>query len=110
MQLGMIGLGRMGANMARRLEEQDHDCVGFDVNPAAVQAVTADGASGAGTLEELVAQLVAPRHVWIMLPAGFVDATIDQLVPLLEAGDTIIDGGNSWYHNDVDRALQLAEH
>ncbi|MEJ7719323.1 MAG: phosphogluconate dehydrogenase (NAD(+)-dependent, decarboxylating) [Ilumatobacteraceae bacterium] len=109
-QLGMIGLGRMGANMARRLEEHDHDCVGFDVNPAAVQAVVADGAGGAGTLEELVAQLEAPRHVWIMLPAGFVDATIDQLVPLLEAGDTIIDGGNSWYHNDVDRALQLAEH
>ena len=109
-QLGMIGLGRMGANMARRLEEHDHDCVGFDINPAAVQAVTADGASGAGTLEELVAQLVAPRHVWIMLPAGFVDATIAELVPLLEAGDTIVDGGNSWYHNDVDRALQLAEH
>jgi 6-phosphogluconate dehydrogenase len=108
MQLGMIGLGRMGANMVRRLERDGHECVAYDVNSSAVDAVAADGATGAHTLEELVAALAAPRHVWIMVPAAFVDDTIAKLAPLLEAGDSIIDGGNSWYRDDVDRSAPLA--
>jgi 6-phosphogluconate dehydrogenase len=110
MQLGMIGLGRMGANMVRRLEQAGHVCVGYDVDPQSVESLAGEvGMLGAASLEEFVAKLDAPRHVWIMVPAAFVDATIASLTPLLEPGDTIIDGGNSWYHDDVDRAKPLAD-
>jgi 6-phosphogluconate dehydrogenase len=108
MQLGMIGLGRMGANMVRRLERAGHECVGYDVDAAAVQDLAAEGVVGAPTLNDLVAELAPPRHVWIMVPAAFVDSTIAGLVPLLERGDTIIDGGNSWYRDDIERAAPLA--
>ena len=108
MQLGMIGLGRMGANMVRRLERAGHECVGYDVDAAAVEDLADEGVVGAPTLDDLVAKLAPPRHVWIMVPAAFVDSTIAGLVPLLERGDTIIDGGNSWYHDDIDRAGPLA--
>ena len=105
----MIGLGRMGANMVRRLQRDKHDCVVHDVSPDAVAALTKEGFSGAGSLEELVSKLSQPRHVWIMVPAAFVDSTIAKLAPLLSPGDTIIDGGNSWYRDDVDRAAPLAD-
>jgi 6-phosphogluconate dehydrogenase len=108
MQLGMIGLGRMGANMVRRLERAGHECVGFDVNAQAVEEVAADGVEGAATLADLVGRLEPPRHLWIMVPAAYVDSTIAGLVPLLDRGDTIIDGGNSWYRDDVDRSGPLA--
>jgi 6-phosphogluconate dehydrogenase len=109
MQLAMIGLGRMGANMVRRLHRGGHDCVVHDVDPAAIDALVEElGVTGAGTLAELVAELEPPRSIWIMVPAAFVGATVDALAPLLEAGDTIIDGGNSWYRHDVDRSAALA--
>jgi 6-phosphogluconate dehydrogenase len=108
MQLGMIGLGRMGANMVRRLEDAGHQCIGYDVDAAAVTGLTSTGMMGAASLEEFVGKLDAPRHVWIMVPAAFVDSTIASLVPLLGRGDTIIDGGNSWYHDDIKRAQPLA--
>jgi 6-phosphogluconate dehydrogenase len=103
----MIGLGRMGANLVRRLLADGHECVAYDVNPDAVKALTAEGAAGAGTLAELVAGLTPPRNVWIMVPAGIVQPTLDQLVPLLAAGDTVIDGGNSYYRDDITRAAAL---
>ncbi len=109
MQLGMIGLGRMGANMVRRLEGAGHECVGFDVDAQAVEALAAEGVEGAATLADLVGRLDPPRHLWIMVPAAYVDSTIAGLIPLLDRGDTIIDGGNSWYRDDVDRAGPLAE-
>ncbi len=108
MQLAMIGLGRMGANMVRRLLKHGHNCVAYDVNPAAVAGLAAEGATGANDLAHLVAQMAAPRNVWIMVPAAFVDDTIDKLVPLLSPGDTIIDGGNSYYRDDIDRSGPLA--
>jgi 6-phosphogluconate dehydrogenase len=111
MELGMIGLGRMGANMVRRLMAQGHECVVHDVDPDAIATLAGEGASGAGSLAELVAGLAAPRHVWIMVPSAFVADTVDRLVPLLEPGDVVIDGGNSWYRDDVDRAGRLlADH
>ncbi|HEX9260159.1 MAG TPA: decarboxylating 6-phosphogluconate dehydrogenase [Acidimicrobiales bacterium] len=109
MQLGMVGLGRMGANMVRRLQRAGVDCVAFDVNPDAVAASEADGAHGAGSLGELVAALEAPRAVWIMVPAAFVAGTIADLTSLLQPGDTIVDGGNSFWHDDVDRAEALGK-
>jgi 6-phosphogluconate dehydrogenase len=108
MQLGMIGLGRMGANMVLRLMRAGHECIGFDVWPQAVASMTGDGMTGTSSLEEFVGALAAPRHVWMMVPAAFVGETVDKLAPLLERGDTIIDGGNSWYRDDVDRAGPLA--
>jgi 6-phosphogluconate dehydrogenase len=108
MQLGMIGLGRMGANMVRRLVRSGVDCVAYDLNADAVSAAEADGARGARSLDELVAALDAPRNIWIMVPAAFVGSTVDRLAPLLSPGDTIIDGGNSYYRDDVDRAAPLA--
>jgi 6-phosphogluconate dehydrogenase len=108
-QLGMIGLGRMGANMVRRLQRSGHHCVAYDLNEAAVAALESEGATGARTLEEFVAALDEPRNVWIMVPAAFVDDTLAQLAPLLSTGDAIIDGGNSWYRHDIDRAVPLAE-
>ena len=108
-QLGMIGLGRMGANMVRRLMRSNVTCVVYDVSAAAVDGLVAEGATGAKTLEDFVSALPAPRNVWIMVPAAFVESTIANLGPLLSEGDTIIDGGNSYYRDDVDRAAPLAE-
>jgi 6-phosphogluconate dehydrogenase len=108
MELGMIGLGRMGANMVRRLHRAGHDCVAYDVNHDAVAAVEADGVRGVHTLDDLVKALERPRHLWIMVPAAYVPDTIAKLAPLLELGDAIVDGGNSWYRDDIDRAVPLA--
>src|SRR5688572_18844573 len=107
MQLGMIGLGRMGANMVRRLIRGGHECVVYDVAPAAVHAVESEGAGAASDLDDFVAQLATPRVVWLMVPAASVDATLDTLVPKLEAGDIVIDGGNSYYRDDIVRAARL---
>jgi 6-phosphogluconate dehydrogenase len=107
MQLGMIGLGRMGANLVRRLLRDGHRCVAYDVNPDAVKSLEADGAVGASTLEEFVSKLEKPRNVWIMVPAGIVDPTLEKLVPLLEADDVVIDGGNSYYRDDMTRSAAL---
>jgi len=107
MQLGMVGLGRMGANMVRRLIASGHDCVVFDVSTAAVEAMVAEGATGAKSMEDFVAKLGAPRAVWIMVPAGYTGETVAQLAGLMSAGDTIIDGGNSHYRDDISRAAQL---
>ncbi|MFL5358071.1 phosphogluconate dehydrogenase (NAD(+)-dependent, decarboxylating) [Archangium sp.] len=109
MELGMIGLGRMGAAMVRRLLKAGHRCVVTDVRRAAIEELQEDGAVGAFSLEELVGQLEAPRAVWLMLPAAVVDGTLEKLVPLLQAGDTVIDGGNSYYHDDLRRASQLRQ-
>ncbi len=98
----------MGANMVRRLQRGGHDCVVHDVDPTAVDAMVEEGFTGAKSLEDLVAKLDAPRSIWVMIPAAFVTGTLDDLVPLLDEDDTIIDGGNSWYHLDVDRAKELA--
>ncbi len=109
MQLGMIGLGRMGANMTRRLMKARIDCVVHDHNPQAIAELAAEGARGADDLAALVAALEAPRHLWMMIPAAYVDGLIDELLPLLEAGDTLIDGGNSYYKDDIRRARRLSE-
>jgi 6-phosphogluconate dehydrogenase len=103
----MIGLGRMGANMVRRLNADGHDCVVYDVVEAPIAELESEGATGSRTLEELVEKLETPRAIWIMVPAALVDQTLSNLVPLLDDGDTIIDGGNSWYHLDVDRSAAL---
>jgi len=108
MQLGMIGLGRMGANMVRRLIRAGHQCVVFDRAPQAVQDLVKDKALGAGSLAEFVKQLQKPRAVWLMVPAAVVDQTIAGLAPLLEQGDILIDGGNSYYIDDLRRAKELA--
>jgi 6-phosphogluconate dehydrogenase len=110
MQLGMIGLGRMGANLVRRLLRDGHRCVVFDVNQGAVKDLEGEGAVGASSLEDFVAKLEKPRAAWLMLPAAIVQQTIDELEPMLEAGDTLIDGGNSYYRDDITRAAQLARH
>ena len=108
MQLGMIGLGRMGANMVRRLMAQGHECVVYDVSAPAVAQLAGEGALGASDLDDFVAKLAGPRHVWIMVPAAFVDATVDDLVARLAPDDCVIDGGNSYYRDDVARAARLA--
>jgi 6-phosphogluconate dehydrogenase len=108
MQLGMIGLGRMGANMVRRLLRSGHECVVHDRSTDAVQALVAEKAVGAASLAELVAALKAPRAIWLMVPAAVVDSAIDELAPLLAPGDAIIDGGNSYYVDDIRRARALA--
>ncbi|MBV8718107.1 MAG: NADP-dependent phosphogluconate dehydrogenase, partial [Chloroflexi bacterium] len=110
MQLGMIGLGRMGANMVRRLMRAGHTCVVYDVNPSAVAALVAEGATGAASLAEFVDKLIMPRAAWLMVPAALVDSTLGELTPLLSAGDIVIDGGNSYYHDDIRRAAELQKH
>ncbi len=109
MQLGMIGLGRMGANMVLRLMDRGHDCVVYDRDADAVQALVGAGALGAGSLEALVANLSPPRRIWMMIPAAHVDGLIEDLAPLVERGDVLIDGGNSYYKDDIVRARRLAE-
>ena len=108
MQLGMIGLGRMGANLVRRLMRDGHECVAHDVNAEAIEALAAEGATGATTLTDFVGALARPRAIWIMVPAAVVHATLGDLVPLLDEGDIVIDGGNSYYHDDLRRAGELA--
>jgi 6-phosphogluconate dehydrogenase len=108
MQIGMVGLGRMGANLVRRLMRDGHRCVVYDRSREAVDGLAGEGATGAVSLEDLVAKLSKPRAVWLMLPAAVVQQTLDELVPLLEADDTVIDGGNSYYRDDITRAKALA--
>ncbi len=109
MQVGMIGLGRMGANMVRRLMRGGHTCVVYDAQPKAVQALAGEGAHGAATLDDFVARLSTPRTVWLMVPAGVVDDTLDKLLSKLAAGDVVVDGGNSYYRDDLRRAKRLAD-
>ena len=108
-QVGFIGLGRMGSNMVKRLAGAGVRSVTFDANPAAVQALVAPEVTGTASLQQFVSALEAPRVIWLMLPAAIVQSTLDELVGSLEPGDTVIDGGNSYYHDDIARAAQLAE-
>ncbi len=108
MQLGMVGLGRMGANMTRRLIKQGHECVVFDMSTKTVEDLVKEKAIGSGSLAELVKALERPRAVWLMVPAAVVDTTIADVLPTLERGDTLIDGGNSYYIDDIRRGKQLA--
>jgi 6-phosphogluconate dehydrogenase len=108
MQLGMVGLGRMGANMVRRLIKGGHRCAAFDLFPKAVEGLAKEGAVGAASFGDLAKKLDKPRTVWLMVPAAVVDKTITDLLPFLEPGDTIIDGGNSYYVDDIRRAKGLA--
>ena len=107
MQLGMIGLGRMGANMVRRLMRAGHQCVVFDMNPENVKALAGEGAVGATSLDDFIAKLKPPRAAWLMVPAAVVDNTLRDLAARTQAGDTIIDGGNSYYVDDIRRAAEL---
>lgn len=108
MQLAMVGLGRMGSNLVRRLLRDQHQCVVYDVNPDVVQELSGQGAIGATSLEQCVAQLDRPRVVWLMLPAAVVESTVEHLMELLDPDDVIIDGGNSYYRDDIHRAQRLA--
>jgi 6-phosphogluconate dehydrogenase len=108
MQLGMVGLGRMGANMVRRLMKAGHNCVVFDVFPKSVEELVTEKATGSSSLKDLASKLTKPRAVWLMVPAAVVDETIAGVLPYLEAGDTLIDGGNSYYIDDIRRAKELA--
>ena len=107
MQLGMIGLGRMGANMVRRLMKAGHECVVWDMNAASVKGLADEGAKGAGSIDDFVAKLSPPRAVWLMVPAGVVDTSIGQLAPKLQKDDVLIDGGNSYYIDDIRRQNDL---
>ena len=107
MELGMIGLGRMGINMVRRLLRAGHQCVVYDLHPEAVQALVKEGALGTNSLEDFASKLKAPRAVWMMVPAAVVDPTLKSLIPFLEPEDVVIDGGNSYYHDDIRRAAEL---
>jgi 6-phosphogluconate dehydrogenase len=107
MQLGMIGLGRMGANMVRRLQKNGHECVVFDRTPATVQQLASEGATGSTSLDDFVKKLKKPRAIWLMVPAAVVDSSIQDLLPKLESGDILIDGGNSYYIDDIRRAKEL---
>lgn len=107
MKIGMIGLGRMGANMVRRLMKNGHQCVAYDMNADAVQELEREGSEGARSIEEFVSKLAKPRVVWLMVPAGVVDSMINAVLPLLERNDVVIDGGNSYYRDDLRRAKEL---
>ncbi len=107
MQLGMIGLGRMGAGMVRRLMRAGHECVVYDVSKDAVKELASEGAIGATSLEDFASKLTEPRNAWVMVPAGFTQATVRELADLFKADDTIIDGGNSYYRDDIDTAAEL---
>src|SRR3984885_12169467 len=110
MQLGMVGLGRMGANMVRRLGAHGHECVVFDMSAKVVADMAKEkGIAGASALQEMVSKLAKPRAIWLMIPAGVVEKTIEEIAPHLEAGDILIDGGNSYYIDDIRRAKELAE-
>jgi 6-phosphogluconate dehydrogenase len=109
MHLGMIGLGRMGANMARRVMRAGHTVVGHDVDPAAVTALADEGAVGARSLQDLVDALPSPRHVWVMVPAGITDGVLDEVADLLDEGDVLVDGGNSFYVQSMEAGARLAE-
>ncbi|MGC1630053.1 MAG: decarboxylating 6-phosphogluconate dehydrogenase [Candidatus Acidiferrales bacterium] len=109
MQLGMIGLGRMGANMVRRLMKAGHECVVFDMSQASVQALAKEGATGGSSLDDFVAKLKQPRAIWLMVPAAVVDSTLAQLAPKLQKDDILIDGGNSYYIDDIRRAKELTQ-
>ena len=107
MQLGMVGLGRMGANLVRRLMRDGHECVVFDVNADAVAGLVAEGASGASSLEDFVGKLTGPRVAWVMVPAAFAGQTVTDVAALMSKGDIVIDGGNTYYRDDMDRAATL---
>jgi 6-phosphogluconate dehydrogenase len=107
MQLGMVGLGRMGANMVRRLMKDGHDCVVYDVNADPVKELAGEGATGTDSWDDFVAKLDKPRNVWLMVPAAFVESTAQELSDRMDEGDTLIDGGNSYYHDDIRRAGEL---
>src|SRR5258708_12046980 len=107
MQLGMIGLGRMGANMVRRLQKNGHTCVAYDRSADSVKQLSGEGATGASSIDDFVQKLQKPRAIWLMVPAAVVDASISELVPKLSAGDILIDGGNSYYIDDIRRAKEL---
>jgi 6-phosphogluconate dehydrogenase len=110
MQIGMVGLGRMGSNLVQRLLGDDHECVVFDVDPRAVKRVAAKGATGVRSLADLVASLAKPRAVWVMVPAGAIaEKTVNDLAQQMGPGDVIIDGGNSYYRDDIARAATLRE-
>jgi 6-phosphogluconate dehydrogenase len=109
MQLGMVGLGRMGANLSRRLMRGGHEVVVYDVNGDAVHQLESEGAIGTGSLEDFVSKLSKPRAAWVMVPAAFAEQTTDKLAGLMESGDIVIDGGNSYYRDDVDRAERYAK-
>jgi 6-phosphogluconate dehydrogenase len=109
MQLGMVGLGRMGSNLVRRLMRHGHECVAYDVSADSVARLSSEGATGASSLEDFVSKLSKPRAAWIMVPAAFAGSTADQLAELMDPGDVIIDGGNSYYRDDMDRATRYAE-
>jgi len=109
MQLGMIGLGRMGANMVRRLMRGGHQCVVYDHTPAHVAQLAGEGAAGSTSLDQFIQQLKSPRAIWLMVPAAVVDSTLDQLAPKLQKGDIVIDGGNSYYIDDIRRAKHLQQ-
>ena len=107
MQLGMVGLGRMGANLVRRLMRDGHECVVYDVNAGAVTELEGEGATGAGSIEDFVAKLSVPRAAWVMVPAAYTGSTVDKIAAAMSSGDIIIDGGNSYYHDDIHRAAAL---
>jgi 6-phosphogluconate dehydrogenase len=110
MELGIVGLGRMGANMARRLMRDGHRIVAYDVNPDAIATLAGEGAEGASSLQELAAKLSAPRSVWVMVPAGEItEKTVEAVAAALESGDAIVDGGNSYYRDDIRRATEVGE-
>src|ERR1700743_3355111 len=110
MQLGMVGLGRMGANMVRRLVAHGHECVVFDVSPKVVGDMAKEkGIAGSSSLQDMISKLAKPRAIWMMIPAGVVEKTIGEIAPHLEAGDILIDGGNSYYIDDIRRAKELAK-
>src|ERR671923_2709575 len=108
MQLGMIGLGRMGANLVRRLMRDGHGCVVYDLDRDAVRELENEGATGADSLDDFVDKLSQPRAAWVMVPAGYTGDTVEELAELMEKGDIIIDGGNSYYRDDIERAKALA--